>query len=351
MPRKPTVTEIRLDNIAACLTSALTLLNELNDAFSPPFIQLISSTTLALMTAVQNVKRNKNECVQVMENIPQVLCAIVNLHIESETVGSLPPSKLEHIGKFMETLHKIYTFIEAQQDRNKIKYMFHNSEKNTLLKHCRTGMDKAMEVFKVNTGTIAFRNIDEMRNTAEIMHNELLELISRISDVSTIIDKSSMHLNAINLKNSSSSFSMLPSKPKIFYGRELELEDIMRILKHDLPRIAILGGGGMGKTSLARAVLHHPDTSTKFEHRFFVAAESATNSLELAALIGLHVGLNPGKDLSKPVVQYFSRKPPCLLILDNLETAWEPIESRGGTEEFLSQLTEVEHLALIVCVP
>ncbi|KAF8147099.1 P-loop containing nucleoside triphosphate hydrolase protein, partial [Mycena galopus ATCC 62051] len=114
------------------------------------------------------------------------------------------------------------------------------------------------------------------------------------------------------------------------------------------PRIAILGGGGMGKTSLARAVLHHPDTSRKFEHRFFISAEPATSNIELAALIGLHLGLNPGRDLTGPVVQYLARKPSCLLILDNLETAWEPIQSRGGIEEFLSQLTGVEQLALII---
>ena len=125
----------------------------------------------------------------------------------------------------------------------------------------------------------------------------------------------------------------------------------MKILAQDSPRIAVLGGGGMGKTTLARAVLHCPDVSSKFEQRFFVSAESATTSIELAALIGLHVGLNPGQDLTRPVVQYFARKPPSLLILDNLETAWEPKQSRGGIEEFLSLLTEVEHLALIVCVP
>ncbi|KAF8153728.1 hypothetical protein K438DRAFT_1863472 [Mycena galopus ATCC 62051] len=104
----------------------------------------------------------------------------------------------------------------------------------------------------------------------------------------------------------------------------------------------------MGKTSLARAVLHHPDTSSKFEHRFFVSAEAATTSVELAALIGLHVGLKSGQDLTKPVVQYFSRKMSCLLILDNLETVWEPIHSRAGVEEFLSLLTSLEHLALII---
>ncbi|KAJ6480903.1 P-loop containing nucleoside triphosphate hydrolase protein, partial [Mycena sanguinolenta] len=141
----------------------------------------------------------------------------------------------------------------------------------------------------------------------------------------------------------------LPSKPKIFHGRETELNDIMKILLDQPgPRIAILGGGGMGKTSLARAVLHHPDTPPKFEQIFFVSAEPATSSIELAALIGLHIGLNPGKDLTKAVVQYFSERPPCLLILDNLETVWEPLQSRSTLEEFLSLLTDVKHLGLMI---
>jgi hypothetical protein len=101
----------------------------------------------------------------------------------------------------------------------------------------------------------------------------------------------------------------------------------------------------MGKTSLATAALHSPDIGAKYEQRVFVACDSATAPLELAALIGSHVGLKPGKDLTKPVLRYFSRGPPCLLILD---TPWEPLGSRRRVEEFLSSLTDVEHLALIV---
>jgi Cdc6-like AAA superfamily ATPase len=153
----------------------------------------------------------------------------------------------------------------------------------------------------------------------------------------------------LHLLASSTSFSMLPSKPKIFHGRESEVEKIMKMLSQESPRIAILGGGGMGKTSLARMILHHLDTAAKFEDRYFVSAESATTSIELAALIGLHVGLNPGTDLTRPVVQYFSCRPSCLLVLDNLETVWEPIQSRDRIEEFLALLTAVKHLALIVC--
>ncbi|KAJ7821491.1 P-loop containing nucleoside triphosphate hydrolase protein, partial [Mycena leptocephala] len=143
--------------------------------------------------------------------------------------------------------------------------------------------------------------------------------------------------------------SMLPSEPKIFHGRESELSDILCLFGQGSPRIAILGGGGIGKTSLARAVIHHSEIAGRYEQQcFFVACDSAATQVELAALIGTHIGLKPGKDLTYPVIQHFSSSPHSLLILDNLETLWEPIESRANIEEFLSLLTGVEHLALAV---
>ncbi|KAJ7349742.1 hypothetical protein DFH08DRAFT_997021 [Mycena albidolilacea] len=346
MPRQSTATEICLNNIKGCLTPALTLLKELNDAFGPPFIQSIANTIESLID--MTVKRNKDECAQLMENIHPVLYAIINLHIKAEKVESLSPEMLDNIGKFMETLHKIYTFLEGQQDGNRIKYLFCNNEVQKLFRDCHAGLDQAVEVFEVTTRPLWVNDIDVMKKTAQLMHEELFELIQTLSDSSTSSNGSSVYQGGNESKNSSTSFSMLPSRPKIFYGRQSEVETIMKILNQESPRIAILGGGGMGKTSLAKAILHYPQTLEKFQHRFFVSAEAATTSIELAALIGLHVGLNPGTDLTRPVVQYLSQKPSCFLILDNLETVWEPMQSRGGIEEFLSLLTEVKHLALLI---
>ncbi|KAJ6573014.1 P-loop containing nucleoside triphosphate hydrolase protein, partial [Mycena vulgaris] len=142
--------------------------------------------------------------------------------------------------------------------------------------------------------------------------------------------------------------SMLPAKPKIFHGRDSELKEVVATLHKESTRIAILGAGGMGKTSLAKAVLHHPDMVVKYQSRLFVACDSATTHIELVALIGSHIGLQPGKDLTKPVVRFLSNNPASLLILDNLETVWEPLDTRSKVEEFLSLLADISHLALII---
>ncbi|KAJ7732159.1 P-loop containing nucleoside triphosphate hydrolase protein, partial [Mycena metata] len=142
---------------------------------------------------------------------------------------------------------------------------------------------------------------------------------------------------------------MLPAEPKIFHGRDSELADIIALFRQGTPRIAILGAGGMGKTTLARTVVHHEEITTKYHgNRFFITCDTASSKPELAGLIGAHLGLKPGKDLTRAVLQHFSSGPPRLLILDNLETVWEPVESRKEIEDFLSLLTDINNLAFMI---
>ncbi|KAJ7261512.1 P-loop containing nucleoside triphosphate hydrolase protein, partial [Mycena rebaudengoi] len=148
--------------------------------------------------------------------------------------------------------------------------------------------------------------------------------------------------------NSSGSFCLLPPSPQIFHGRDTELQDVVNILMQDSAHIAILGAGGMGKTCLATAALHDPQVEVKYLHRYFVPCHLSLTCTELAATIADHIGLEKGSDMVKKIAHYFAHNPPSLLILDNLETPWETLSSRSEVEEFLSLLTEVPHLGLMI---
>ncbi|KAJ7291655.1 P-loop containing nucleoside triphosphate hydrolase protein, partial [Mycena rebaudengoi] len=141
-----------------------------------------------------------------------------------------------------------------------------------------------------------------------------------------------------------------PPCPQIFHGRETELQDVVNILVQDLARIAILGTGGMGKTSLATAALYNPQVEARYSHRYFVPCHSSPTCTELAATIANHIGLEKGSNMAKKIAHYFAYAPPSLLVLDNLETPWEALASRHEVEEFLSLLTDVPHLGLMITV-
>ncbi|KAJ7883741.1 hypothetical protein B0H13DRAFT_1628974, partial [Mycena leptocephala] len=140
----------------------------------------------------------------------------------------------------------------------------------------------------------------------------------------------------------------LPAAPKIFHGRESELKDLIDIIRCDPARAAIMGPGGMGKTTLAMAALHHPAIIEKYNLRHFISCESASTCADMVAIIGSHLGLEPSNLLSKRILQHLAQCGPCLVVLDNFETPWEPIESRGQVEDFLSLLADITSLALMV---
>ncbi|KAJ7258323.1 hypothetical protein C8J57DRAFT_1073751, partial [Mycena rebaudengoi] len=139
----------------------------------------------------------------------------------------------------------------------------------------------------------------------------------------------------------------LPPCPQIFHGRKGELQDVVNILVQDSAHIAILGAGGMGKTSLATAALHHSQVGAKYSHRYFVPCHSSPSCTELAATIAAHIGLEKGSHMTKRIAHHFAHVPPSLLVLDNLETPWETLSARSEVEEFPSLLTDVPHLGLM----
>ncbi|KAJ7469030.1 hypothetical protein FB451DRAFT_368730 [Mycena latifolia] len=346
MPLQPDAAQLRFNNICTSLRAIVTTLDMLSENLKTPFLEPTSNIMGSLLAAVETVKRNHDDCTQMLEKIHELLYAIIHVHIKSDTEGDLPPKMLNHLGNFTETLHKIHMFVEAQHEESKLKQFSRQGEMRTLLRGCQMGLEQALEAFKIQGVTIVISNIAEIHKRAQKAHEEVLEMISSLSNGETSDTGSTI---SRVLPNSSNSFSLFPSEPKIFHGRTSEVSVIIQTFGKGTPRMAILGAGGIGKTSLARAILHHPEISARYDqHRFFIGCDSASSTIHLAGLIGAHLGLSQGDNLTRPVIRHFTNSPPSLLILDNLETIWEARDSRVEVEKFLAMLADVDHLALII---
>ncbi|KAJ7817671.1 hypothetical protein B0H14DRAFT_3741639 [Mycena olivaceomarginata] len=135
-----------------------------------------------------------------------------------------------------------------------------------------------------------------------------------LDDIGSLARRPSDTKKFLNFWRHTASHNLLTLGSLIFHGRESELDEVISALMQQPARIAILGTGGIGKTALALATLHHPSIEQKYPQRHFVSIFRTV----------------------------------AILILDNMETPWEPVSTRTNVEEFLSLLTDISHLALLV---
>ncbi|KAJ7280999.1 P-loop containing nucleoside triphosphate hydrolase protein, partial [Mycena rebaudengoi] len=337
----------KVKNLIAYTTLAATTAQEIAKTTQVPFLVSTSALTLSIVKCVEGAQRNKDQCFQMVEQIHEILCTILKLYSESETLGVLPTALLYDIGDFTATLEKLLTFLKAQGRMGKIKQVFRQLDTAVNLKECSDELSRAQETFAARAASSKLLGLMHMRKDTKQQHEDLVALLKAHpqltdSDASTISDFPS------SFGGSSVSLSMLPPSPQIFHGRDSELQQTVNVLIKDSARIAILGPGGMGKTSLATVALHADAVVEKYLHRYFVQCHSTPTCIELVWAIADHIGVEKGSNLLNKVAQYFMHAPPSLLVLDNLETSWESVSTRNEVEEFLSLLTDVPHLALMI---
>jgi len=142
------------------------------------------------------------------------------------------------------------------------------------------------------------------------------------------------------------------------FGRDHEIETLVAaVLKHDysgvnaLTRIAILGPGGIGKTSLALSILHDARVQTKYgDARVFVSCEAASTPDRLVneLAVAFQIKTEDVTDLLLDTILRHLALNPCILVLDNFETSWDPPEYRSDVELMLTEITAISQVVVMI---
>ncbi|KAJ6529226.1 hypothetical protein B0H19DRAFT_1193459 [Mycena capillaripes] len=325
--------------------AAARALKEVADGQDIPYLETAAGIGLLIMETVDRVRANKSQCIQLIEQIHQTFCVLVNICGGFGVSPSL--AMLHSISRFTETLQKIHAYVRAQADLGMFKRIIKMSENASQFAECTTELQAALNSFGLQTRLIASETMAQIHVDAAERHQQLQALVAQMNDgASSHFSDSTSYL-----RRSSSTLSLIPGSPKIFYGREAELASTIAALTAGTPaRVAILGPGGIGKTALALAVVHNPEIVSIFgANRFFIPLNTTYTAADMIGRIAQNFGLDPEGRPQKAVLRHLCGvHAPILLVLDNIEGCWEPPAARPQVENFLSQLTDVPELHLIV---
>jgi tetratricopeptide (TPR) repeat protein len=132
-------------------------------------------------------------------------------------------------------------------------------------------------------------------------------------------------------------------------GRETEVEEVVATLLADKPQpLPILGGPGMGKTTMALTALRDKRVAGRFGYRrWFVHCDGVKTRPDLASAIARAMGIPLSPAVETEVLSELAARPSALLI-DNAET---PLDAgKDDVVELLANLSSIESLALIVTI-
>ncbi|THU90952.1 hypothetical protein K435DRAFT_863863 [Dendrothele bispora CBS 962.96] len=147
--------------------------------------------------------------------------------------------------------------------------------------------------------------------------------------------------------------SATPAVPIVFKGREELVEQGINILCQQASRfLAILGAGGMGKTSLALHIMNSALVKNKFAGRcYFIPCELFEDAESLVQGLGHVMKLTMQKNKSKHEVLFDHLQAAhdnLLIVFDNFETPWNHDGSRTGVKNLLEKIAQYEKVSLMI---
>ncbi|KAG8913764.1 hypothetical protein FRC02_005325, partial [Tulasnella sp. 418] len=347
---------------------SLTLLEKLMDGTPIPFVKGAVGTALEVIRIAKDIQSDREDCENLIKRTTSLLIVILD-SLKGKTEEEIPSYLKQGVERlstnFEEVLNELKIIDKRVGKRSAssiaraILYRFDNTEK---LKGCSSKLEWAITEFQVTSRVDSclkdLERYEEMRK--EVLENrtviqegqDLLQegqakIEAKIEDGQMKIRDEQVRLQNGQAKlqeglaeirdvvkdkiNGSTPLSLpstvMPANPRIF-GRQMYINKALQLLlSATSTRVAILGSGGMGKTSVALKTVHDSRIIERFGiNRRWVPCEQATSIPLFFELIAKSLGLPPStsNDRFSEIVAALEKSDALQFVLfDNFETIWD----------------------------
>ncbi|KLO15015.1 hypothetical protein SCHPADRAFT_282676 [Schizopora paradoxa] len=257
-----------------------------------------------------------------------LLHALIN-----ETTGDkavVTPQLLQNIAVLSQSLTNILEYVRHQQKhRNLLQRIWDAKSDAATIGDLNSQIDDLLALFNLKSNMAIQKKLDEIKDALEDQGH------------------------GVQSTAGSPGLQVLPPPPSMFFGRQQIAEELISMLLAseggEGARVAVLGAGGIGKTTLSLFALHDGLVGKRFgTQRYFVRCDAVNSADGLWSAIAISMGISGGNLQNRISSVLNDSTHPSLLVLDNFETPWEPAISRESVEDVLKHLAAIEKLSLIL---
>ncbi|KAF8512541.1 hypothetical protein BU17DRAFT_96201 [Hysterangium stoloniferum] len=337
-----------------------------------PFVSAALTLALKAINTCDEISTVGKNVQDLKRRICNILLVIVDF-ISKRSMETPKDSEIAVI-ELKEKLRKIVADLESIKKQTPFSLFFFKNANMLKVAECFRELTAAMEQFNIahelrtenSLGEIQTRlsnlsfktdrisgGIDRVENKVDRVEDKIDRVEDKIDRVEDKIDTLHPNIRPHNAVNSLG-WKRMPLPPGIFEGRDSIVNEITGLLDGlETSRICILGPGGMGKTSVALAVMKTSAVKYRFasDKRFWIPCIEATSANHLIQVLYLALRMtrrtyDPLEDI---LAELSMTKDPRLLLLDNFNTPWEPLQgSQREVEDVLRQLASLPHVALLL---
>ncbi|KAJ7447587.1 hypothetical protein B0H11DRAFT_2290152 [Mycena galericulata] len=313
-------------------------LEDLSRFIPVPFLGEFMKVAIAVLQACE-------DATAIEENVKDLQGRVYNLTlviIDKVPVGSSADEDLQDwVRNLQSILSDIIEDLNEIKQQKKWLLLFFRDVNKEKVDRCVGRVNAALEQFNVSHQLRVEELLDKIKSNYSSVTNQL----DRIEEA--VKKTNQPHTAQQTLPRQD-----MPPAQRVFYGRESIVNDVASLLsREDTSRVCITGAGGMGKTSVALAVIHSPAVKELFSnYRFWVPCVEALSADLLRRILytQLRITAESYDSLDPLIKELNSSKERRLLLLDNFETPWLSGENQNKITDILVRLTALPHIALIV---